>query len=346
MSNSATVRVMSPEEIAARGGGDTPFLRWPERATLFAEREMRLRQLANGHSLGDYLRFMAELVHEQQLALQAMPAMPLPDAAAVDRAAREGLPPLPAADWPRDPSWRAVVHRMAAALAERAPEAARPALRELAEADEVFLERQADLLLNGLSTGLDLGAAPVVGAALQVYWTHLLLSVQGLHQGQGAPVGRIDDASACPCCGSRPAASITRTAGESLGQRYLHCSLCNLEWHMVRGKCPHCLGSNGLSYQSLDLADGEGGEGGEASASRATSATVQAETCDDCGHYLKIVHTDRDPFVDPVADDLASLTLDLLVSDTGKQRHGVNFMLLFGEPEPLLEDGSPPPGSR
>ncbi|QRR32832.1 formate dehydrogenase accessory protein FdhE [Hydrogenophaga sp. YM1] len=343
MSNSATVRVMSPEEIAARGGGDTPFLRWPERATLFAEREMRLRQLAGGHSLGDYLRFMAELTHEQHQALQAMPAVALPDAAGVDRAARAGLPPLPATDWPRDPSWRAVAHRLAAALAERAPEAARSALRELAGADEVFLERQADLLLNGLATGLDLGAAPVVGAALQVYWTHLLLAVQGLHQGQGAPVGRIEDATVCPCCGSRPAASVTRTAGESLGQRYLHCSLCNLEWHMVRGQCPHCLGAKGLSYQSLDLAEGEGGE--EASASRAASAKVQAETCEDCGHYLKIVHSDRDPFVDPVADDLASLTLDLLVAETGKERHGVNFMLLFGEPEPLLEDGSPP-GSR
>ncbi|MGM3031581.1 formate dehydrogenase accessory protein FdhE domain-containing protein, partial [Bacillus cereus group sp. BC34] len=46
---------MSPEEIAARGGGETPTLRFPERATLFAERAMRLRQLASGHALGDYL---------------------------------------------------------------------------------------------------------------------------------------------------------------------------------------------------------------------------------------------------------------------------------------------------
>ncbi len=340
MTGSATVRIMSPEEIAARGGGDTPFLRFPERSTLFAERAMRMRQLAPGHALGDYLKFMAELAQEQQHALHAMPAVPLSDAAAIDRAAHAGLPALPAADWPRDEAWRTVLHRIAGALADRAPEGARATLRQLAEADEAFLEHQADRLLNGLSTGLDLAAAPVVGAALQVYWTHLLLSVQAQHQGQGAPFGRIDDETACPCCGSRPVASITRTAGESLGQRYLHCSLCNLEWHMVRGKCPHCLSAKGLAFQSLDLADAEGGD----AAPRATSAKVQAETCDDCGHYLKIVHTDRDPFVDPVADDLASLTLDLLVSDTGKQRHGVNHLLLFGEaePEPLLEDGSPP----
>ena len=45
------------------------------------------------------------------------------------------------------------------------------------------------------------------------------------------------------------------------------------------------------------------------------------------------MHGDRNPMVDPVADDLATVTLDLLVSDAGKLRHGVNLMLLFGEPE-------------
>ena len=59
---------------------------------------------------------------------------------------------------------------------------------------------------------------------------------------------------------------------------------------------------------------------------------MQVETCDDCGHYLKLMHGDRDPMADAVADDLASLTLDLLVSESGRQRHGVNLMLLFGDP--------------
>ena len=50
---------------------------------------------------------------------------------------------------------------------------------------------------------------------------------------------------------------------------------------------------------------------------------------------------DKDAYVDPVADDLATVALDLLVSDTGLQRHGVNYMLLWGEPEPSgLNDGS------
>jgi len=57
-------------------------------------------------------------------------------------------------------------------------------------------------------------------------------------------------------------------------------------------------------------------------------------------HYLKALPMDRDPHAEPVADDLATLTLDLLVSQTGAQRHGVNLMLLFGDP-----DASPPSGS-
>ena len=39
----------------------------------------------------------------------------------------------------------------------------------------------------------------------------------------------------------------------------------------------------------------------------------------------------RDLHVEPLADDLATLTLDLLVSEAGFGRHGVNLLLLFGD---------------
>lgn len=336
---SATVRVMSPEEIASRAAGETPYLHWPERATFFAEREMRLRQLSRGHAMGDFLAFMADLAHAQQVQLKALRGVPIPDGLAIDGAARHGLPPLPAGDWPRDTAWHGVLRALVAELLPTAPAGAQPTLQRLVSADEVFLERQADALLTGVMAGLDLASAPLVAGALQVYWTHMALTVQQHHAGKGQPFGRIDDETVCPCCGSRPTASITRTSGESLGQRYLHCSLCGMQWHMVRIKCPHCLSTQSLSYHSLDAASQS--DDTEASAARAALATVQAEACDDCGQYLKIMHTDRDPFVDPVADDLASLTLDLLVSETGKQRGGVNLMLLFGEPEPPEPDHRP-----
>lgn len=337
MSASATVRVMSPEEIVARAGGETPYFHWPQRDAVFAEREMRLRQLASGHAMQDFLLFMADLAHAQQAQLREFPSVPLPDADALDAAAREGRPPLPATDWPRDPAWQDVLRRIVAELRPKAPAGARPALERLAAADAEFLESQADCLLTGVMVGLDLACAPIVAAALQVYWTHMVDRVRHAPAGKAEPFGRIVDETVCPCCGSKPTASVTRTAGESLGQRYLHCSLCSTQWHMVRIKCTHCLSTKSLSYQSLDTANAEEGADG----SRAAHAAIQAETCDDCGHYLKIVHSDRDPFVEPVADDLASVTLDLLVSETGKTRHGVNLMLLFGAPDrpPAAEGG-------
>ncbi len=330
MSAQATVRVMSAEEIAARSGGEIVRLIFPERSTVFAERAMRLRQLANGHSMADFLVFLSALAQAQQAALTALcgsTGWAVPDAAAIDRASRDGMPPLSAADWPRDVRWQQLLAGIVAQIQPATPSGpATDALARLAAADEVFLERQADALLNGVMAGLDLAAAPVVAAALQVVWTHLAGEL-------GQPtLGLLDDPGICPCCGSRPVASITRSSGESTGQRYLHCGLCNTGWYLERGKCCHCGSGKSIAYQSLDRADVE--LGSEESASRAAKAAIQVETCDDCGHYLKIVHSDRDPFVDPVADDLASLTLDLLVAETGKLRHGVNLMLLFGEPEP------------
>jgi FdhE protein len=342
----ATVRVLSAEEIAARAGGTTPPFVWPQGASVFSERAMRLRQLAAGHAMGDFLSFMSALALAQQQALDAMssgPAWPLPDAAAIDRAAQEGRPPLPATDWPRDPRWHEVLRGIVAQLAPAAPAGpAREAMDRLAAADDVWLERQADALLTGVMAGLDLATAPVVAASLQVLWTHLAIGIEQRHARRGErhtqAIGRLDDRGVCPCCGSRPVASITRSAGESTGQRYLHCGLCNLQWHLERGRCSHCGASEHVAYQSLDLADAA--PGSDESGQRAARAVIQAETCDDCGHYLKIMHSDRDPFVDPVADDLASLTLDLLVAETDRQRHGVNLLLLFGDPGEV--DAVPP----
>ncbi len=346
MSASATVRVMSVDEIVSSAGGETPYLHWPERSTLFAERQMRLSQLAaGGHAMADFLRFMADLARAQHAALQRIGPVALPTDEALQRAARDGVPPLPAVDWPRDAAWRSELRRMAAELRGNASAGAtagvRAALDAIDRASDEALETQADCLLTGVMQGLNLATAPLIAAALQVYWTHLVLSVQA-GGGEGArgplntPFGRCDDVTVCPCCGSRPTASLTRNAGGSTGQRYLHCSLCSTQWYLQRIQCPHCLHTGRVAFQSLESAAHAGGSDDEAS-SRAARAAIQAETCDDCDHYLKIMHGDRDPFVDPVADDLATLTLDLLVAETGKQRHGVNLMLLFGEPE------APPP---
>ncbi len=341
MGISATVRVMSPEEIAARSGGDTPYLLWPDRSTYFAEREMRLRQLAANHPMREFLLFAADLAHAQQAQLAGYPAVALPDHDALDRAANRLVSPVPAIDWPRDRIWQTELRALLARLPESVPDAAKQTIARVREASNDWLDAQADCLLAGVTRGLDLAAAPLIAAGLQVYFTHLVLSVQSGAIGRGQPFGRIEDETVCPACASKPVASVTRNTGELLGQRYLNCSLCGLQWHMVRIKCTHCLSTQAIHYQSLQRAADESDN------EAAANAVAQAEACDSCGHYLKLFHSDRDPHVDALADDLATITLDLLVSESGGRRHGVNLLLLFGEPEPdsdPAEAGPEPPG--
>jgi FdhE protein len=335
--------LLSPEEIAVRAGRDVPFVRLPRRATVFAERELRLRQLAAAHPMRDYLLFAAEIARAQHALLAHHPAVAVPDAAAIDAELRAGRAPLDAITWRRDPLWREGLRRLLGALIPRLADGpARARAHALRDSSDAWIDAQADRLLAAVTTGLDLAAAPLVAAGLQVYFTALVTAAAAAHEGdpRGA-FGRTDDPTRCPCCGSRPCASVVRIGGEVAGHRYLHCSLCATEWHLVRIKCSACQGTKGIGYQALEARAGH-----VPPATGAATNAVQAETCESCRSYLKIVHMEKDPGVEPVADDLASVTLDLLVSEAGYRRHGVNLLLLYGEgddapPDPA-PDGGPP----
>lgn len=333
--NSSTARLLSPEEIAVRAGGEVPFLRIAEPNTVFGEREMRLRQLAVGHPMGEYLLFIAELARAQALVLNGAGLdLQRPDDAQIERAAHAGLPVLSAIEWKRDPRWTSLLRDLLARVDMRLADGpARTAVRSLASQSDAYLDAQADRLLGGVMLGLDIAAAPLVAAALQVCFTHLVARTQETAgRSRLAPFGRTDDPTLCPCCGSRPTASVTRIGADESGYRYLACSLCSTQWHMVRIKCSNCLSTKGITYQSLRaLNDGDGVRGSAVEGATAAARAVEVECCAACRHYLKIVHMERDPEVDPAADDLASLTLDLLASEAGETRHGVNLMLVFGE---------------
>src|SRR5690606_12068981 len=195
-----TIPLRTPEEIAARAGRETPVLHLPVRAEVFAERELRLRELAAGHAMRDYLLLLADLTRAQHELLQDHPGMPLPDEHALQAAVSAAKPPLPAELWPRDPCWRAGLQRLLDALQARLPEGpARSTVVALRELEPQLLEQQADRLLNGITLGLDLASAPFIAAALQVYWTHMVLATQAAHGAERlAPFGRIEDATRCP----------------------------------------------------------------------------------------------------------------------------------------------------
>ena len=297
--------------IPIRSSSEPPHVITPDATTIFATRALRFEQLAESHTLGDWLRFLAAISRAQHQALQSLPTLTLPDAAQLARARAHRMPPLPAQSWPRDPLWQDSLRQIAAAIADVAPEPARNDLARLAGFDFGRIEALAERVLHTELYGDDVALLPYVAAALQVLWT------AGAARLGVSEIAALDVPGVCPCCGFLPVASIVRGGGETSNLRYLHCALCNTEWNLVRVKCSSCDANDGISYRHLESEDIK------------TVGAVRAETCEACKSYLKIVYSEA-ASVDPVADDLATLALDILVDEAGYSRSGPNLLLVPG----------------
>jgi FdhE protein len=277
--------------------GEVAYLRpHPGARALFSHRAERFAALAQGHAAGDYLAFLSALATAQAVA------------AARPRAA----PPLHASGRPLDlangllAGWRETLGPVLDALAAAdMPEPARAALARLRLLPAGELDGLGERVLSGAPlSGADLAAAPVVGAALQVIWAGRAEALPA------AAVTRV--AEGCPACGAPP------VVGVVLGDdklRYLVCGLCATQWHHTRVQCVLCRSSARLSYFGIDGDDGP----------------AKAEACDDCKAYLKLLYVEKAPRLEPVADDVASLALDLLMAEKGYQRLGPNPLLVVGD---------------
>ena len=321
-----TQRILDPEQIQVQDPSAIPRIRLPERATHFRERAARLRKLADHNPIGGYVRLMAALVDAQQHALEHLEAQ-MPPREAIVNAQRHSMPILPALGSERDPQWRAVLR----CLADRveAAGAVTPALAKVLDTlramNDAELDAQADALLAQRHTEIAPATAPFIMAALQVVWTDLASRVSV------DDVPYMDSPGVCPVCGVPPVASIVRVGGAMQGYRYVQCSLCGTENHVVRVKCTNCDSTKGIAYHVM----GSGEESEDEQAATAKSAPLKAESCDECGTYRKIGYQDKAYDFEPYADDLASLTLDLLMGDAGYRRAAPNPWLW---PEQSEED--------
>jgi FdhE protein len=320
-------RILDPAQIEAFAQASIPRLRLADPTQLFQKRASRLRSLSENHAIGEYLSLMAGLCDAQHAALAMLRARaatvaedPALTRQRLTQAREHGMPLLEAGSWPREGSWREVLAGLCAATAalEGFPESVGANCRRIGATEAARLEEAADRLL-ARRTEIDLEAAPFVMAALQVYWVHLATSVaadEARALAGEAPRGGSDTPGLCPVCGALPVASVVRADPQYHGYRYLHCGLCATEWHLVRIKCSHCLATEGIRYHFVAGAPD----------------AVRAESCASCRMYRKILYQEKDAAVEPLADDLGSLALDLLMAAEGYQRAACNPLLWQGRP--------------
>jgi FdhE protein len=282
-----------------------PFVCLADPLSLFRGRARRFLALAARHELAEYLRFLAGLAEAQHRVQERLPVADPPSEEVRERARESGLPPLPLNCFTFEPVFAATLEGLLArAAAVDMPPAARAALERLNAADIATRERMVGAVLANAIPVESVAEHVYVAAALQVHFSRLAAR---LAPDRLVPIGK----AGCPVCGGAPVCSLIVGWRTAQATRFCACSLCGTLWNYVRIKCTLCGSTENISYQHI-----EGNPG-----------NVKAETCDSCQAYVKILHQHEDPELEPVADDVATLGLDLLLQEAGYRRGGVNFFL-------------------
>lgn len=289
------------------GGVPTPPLAFlPDPVALFQTRAKRLAFLAQTSDLAPYLRFLADLSRLQARLCATLPLpAPLPPARQA-QAAQAGMPPIDRLSLATDPAMGQVLD----ALCDGANDLEMPAPARLA-LDAVRAATAGDrhwLLTNILSDHVpEDSTAPhlFAAAAVQVHLARLaaLLDADAL-----VAVGT----GACPSCGGKPVSSSVMARQGIENIRYATCGCCAVQWNEVRVKCLCCGSTKGIGYRSVET----------------TEATVKAEICRECKSWVKIFYLAKNPSLDPVADDIGSVGLDMLMGKTDYKRGGFNPYLI------------------
>ncbi len=144
--------------------------------------------------------------------------------------------------------------------------------------------------------------AHFVFAALQVYCRHFATQLQDDQLPQAV------DKHHCPVCQSAPQSSGILLMQNGL--RYLHCELCETEWHFVRSLCHECDHTGKLQLLSLEEA----------------AKGLKAESCENCYTYIKWFDYNHLIDADPIIEDMSSLSLDVILAEQGYQRIQPFFM--------------------
>jgi len=289
------------------GNVATPlFAVLPDPQTVFINRAARLRQLAAEHQLGPYLNFLAGVAEAQHRLQDGLPEPEVPPSDARERARQFNMPPIERARFVAEPAFDTAFDRLLTLAANiEMPTQARAALEQVTQADMAGRDAMLRAVLTDAVPAETFAHHAFVAAALQV---HIARIAARLDAAQLVAVGD----ALCPACGSAPVSSVVVGWPQAANTRYCACPLCQTWWHYVRIRCTCCGTTKSIGYMEI-----EGARNG-----------VQAETCEECHGYVKILHQHNYPQLDPMADDIATLGLDLLVREAGYRRGAINPYLL------------------
>lgn len=309
-----SIRIVPKEELGQdklieKGLGYIPPVLFPNLKSLYQRRAERLIELAEQNNpFANYLNFAADIAKAQQNAQHDNP-LEIDMDNIFAQAKGSNKPPLDRKTFSRTGHWHKLLRSIIAELLPVVPEQVRATLENLNKASDNELEEMATALLNDDFIKVSSDKSIFIWAALSLYWSQMASLIPGKARAEYG-----EHRQFCPVCGSMPVSSVVQI-GTSQGLRYLHCNLCETEWHVVRVKCSNCEQSRDLNYWSLDN----------------ENSAIKAESCGDCGSYLKILYQEKDAKVDAVADDLASIILDAKMEEEGFARSSINPFLFPGE---------------
>lgn len=297
---------LQPDPTAIGNVSTPPFAVTPDPSTLFGVRARRLRTYAAVSPLKPYLDFVAGIVDAQQAIVPTLPPVEMPDEEALERARAFQMPPLDRVRTTLDDTLETTLDSLFDAA--RHVGMTREAGEALARVRQVDGAERARMVQDVLSHDMPvetLAEHVFVAAALQVHFARL---ASRLDAKKLVPVGD----GACPACGGPPVASLIVEWPNAHGNRFCACSLCSTLWNYVRIRCCSCGTTKGIGYQEIEGSPG----------------TIKAETCDECRTYVKVMYQNRDVTIEPVADDIGTLALDMMMREGPYRRAAFNPFLL------------------
>ena len=285
-----------------------PFAVLPDPQSLFVRRARRLDALAAGHEIEGYLVFVAAVCQLQNdlLADLPTPVLPSPDRLALAKAG--AMPPLARRDFVADEVFKVTLQRLLSRIEsdpDTFPPPAREAAQRLAAGTSQVLQMAVDAVTADEPPADSVAEHVLLAAALQIHFARLAAMLAA------ADLRPVAD-GVCPVCGAPPVASAVVGWPTAENTRFCTCSLCATQWNVVRVKCVTCGSTAGIAYVGIE----------------GHSATIKGETCEPCQSYVKILYQVNEPALDPVADDTATLALDLKLAEAGYARRAVNPFLV------------------